>query len=95
MKHEWDKKKNEINVQKHGFDFADAHEIFEGPMFVLPDQRKDYGEDRWVGIGSLKGQVVVITYTEHEDIIRVISLRKALKHERKIYEKEIEKIIRD
>jgi uncharacterized DUF497 family protein len=53
MRFEWDGRKNQANIQKHGFDFADAWEIFESPMLVALDERADYGEDRWIGIGLL------------------------------------------
>lgn len=56
-------------------------------MLVALDEREDYGEDRWIGIGLLNGRVVVVVYTEPDDeTIRIISLRKALSHERKRYE---------
>jgi uncharacterized DUF497 family protein len=84
---DWDEEKNRENIRKHGFDFADAWEIFEAPMLSAPDMREDYGEDRWVGIGLLGNRVVVVVFTERgEDTIRIISLRKALKHERKKFE---------
>jgi uncharacterized DUF497 family protein len=80
---EWDEQKNAANIHKHGFDFTDAWEIFESPMLTAPDTREDYGEERWIGIGFLRERVVVIVFAERsDDIIRVISLRKALKHER-------------
>jgi uncharacterized protein len=85
---EWDENKNNLNIKKHGFDFEDAYIIFNMPMLVISDTREDYGEDRYIGIGILKKAVVVIVYTEstEKDMIRVISLRKATKNERKIYE---------
>ncbi|MCF2147507.1 BrnT family toxin [Desmonostoc muscorum LEGE 12446] len=56
-------------------------------MLVYLDDREDYGEDRYMGIGLLDGRVVVVVYTEpDEEILRIISLRKALSHERKRYE---------
>ncbi len=59
-------------------------------MVVRVDNRKDYGEERFVGIGFLKNLVVVIVFTEpDEETIRVISLRKALKYEREQFEKYI------
>jgi uncharacterized DUF497 family protein len=86
MNFEWDERKNEINVDKHGFDFADANQVFDLPMVVELDERDDYGEDRWIGTGMLDGRVVVVVYTEpDEEIIRIISLRKALSYERKRY----------
>jgi uncharacterized protein len=53
VRFEWDEEKNETNFRKHGFDFADAWEIFTGPILVALDDREDYGEDRWIGIGML------------------------------------------
>jgi uncharacterized DUF497 family protein len=44
---EWDEDKNQENIRKHGFDFADAWEIFEAPMLTALDTREDYGEERW------------------------------------------------
>jgi uncharacterized protein len=88
MRLEWDERKNQANIQKHGLDFADAWEIFSLPLLVAPDDREDYGEDRWIGIGLLKALVAVVVYVERdEDVIRVISLRKALSHERAEYER--------
>jgi len=87
MRFEWDEAKRKANLVKHGFDFADAFRIFSLPMVVEFDQREDYGEDRWIGIGLLDGRVVAIVYTEpDEETVRIISLRKALSHERRRYE---------
>ncbi len=86
MDFEWDEQKNRSNVSKHGFDFADAWEVFEGPMLIDFDDRSEYGEDCWTGIGLLRTWVVVVVFTEpDEQTIRIIPLRKALTHERKAY----------
>jgi uncharacterized DUF497 family protein len=53
MKFEWDERKNHANVEKHGLDFADAHKVFKAPMLVKLDEREDYGEYRWIGIGLM------------------------------------------
>jgi uncharacterized protein len=87
MNFNWDERKNEVNIDKHGFDFADAHRIFDLPMVVELDESYDYGEGRLVGTGMLDGRIVVLVYTEHdEQSVGIISLRKALSHERKRYE---------
>ncbi|MCY7276516.1 MAG: BrnT family toxin [Phormidesmis sp. CAN_BIN44] len=87
MNFEWNERKNEINLDKHGFDFTDAYRVFDLPMVVDLNERDDYGEDRWIGTGMLDGRVVVVVYTEPDELtIRIISLRKALSHERKRYE---------
>ncbi|MBU4225661.1 MAG: BrnT family toxin [Chloroflexi bacterium] len=89
MKFIWDKRKNEINIEKHELDFADAYKVFESPMLTGMDNREDYGEDRWMGIGLMDSRVVIIVFTEPEqDTIRVISFRKATTDERKKYEQE-------
>lgn len=86
MNFEWDERKNEANIAKHGLDFADASRIFKMPLRISLDNRQEYGQDRWIGLGMLSGRVVVVVYTELEDTIRIISLRKALPYERKRYE---------
>ncbi|MCA2775435.1 MAG: BrnT family toxin [Pseudanabaena sp.] len=91
MRFEWDERKNQINRAKHGFDFADAYLVFNMPMVVEIDERENYGEDRYIGIGLLQGRVVVVIYTEpDENTIRIISLRKALSYERRYYEQYLE-----
>jgi uncharacterized DUF497 family protein len=91
MKYIWDLKKNEINIQVHGIDFNDAIEMFHLPMLTSIDNRKNYGEERWVGIGFLKEIIAVIIFTEDDDrcIIRIISVRKATKDESKKFKEKI------
>ena len=89
MRFEWDEEKNKENIRKHQLDFADAWEIFDAPILANLDVRQDYGEDRWIGVGLLKNFVVVVVYTESEEVIRIISLRKALKHERTRFEEAL------
>lgn len=90
MDFDWDEEKNKENIRKHGFDFSDAWEIFEAPMRTALDLREDYGEDRWNGIGFLGNRIVIVTFSyRNEDTIRIISLRKALRYERKKFEEAI------
>ena len=90
MKFEWDDEKNKENIRKHGLDFADAWQIFDVPMLTALDIKEDYGEDRFIGIGFLKNFVVVVMNTEpEEETTRIISLRKALKHERERFEEAL------
>lgn len=87
MRFEWDEQKRKTNVHKHGFDFRDAWQVFESPMLVALDDRQNYGEDRWIGIGMLNRWVIVIVFTErNEDTIRIISMMKATTNERIRYE---------
>ncbi len=91
MKFEWDEAKNRANVRKHGFDFADAEEIFRGVLIVDADTRRDYGESRWTGLGIVGGRVAHVVFAESGlETIRIISLRKATSRERKEFEKAVE-----
>ena len=85
MEFTWDRAKQQLNLRKHRLDFADAAMVFEGPTFTFVDDRFDYNEDRYVSLGLLRNMVVVIAHSEQMDIIRVISMRKATKHEERIY----------
>lgn len=90
MNFEWDENKNRSNIRKHGIDFADVYFVFEGPMIVQIDDRVEYGEVRWKGTGYLINNVVIVVYVEIDgDTIRVISARKALRHERKQFEQAL------
>ncbi len=57
MRFEWDEAKNRANLRKHGYDFADAEEIFRGLLVVDADLREDYGEKPWRGLGTIRGRV--------------------------------------
>jgi uncharacterized DUF497 family protein len=90
MKFTWDEKKCRVNRQKHGVDFADVPAMFDLPMVTFLDRKKEYGEDRWVGIGWLADMLAVVVYTERDgDTIRIVSARKANRHEQNIYAEEI------
>jgi uncharacterized DUF497 family protein len=90
MTFEWDEGKNRANIKKHGFDFAEAEEMFRGVLIAEPDTREDYGEKRWRGIGTIRGLPTVVIFTElAPETIRIISLRRAHHEERKEYEKAI------
>ena len=90
MTYTWDDVKNRANIRKHGIDFLDVPAMFQHPMVTFLDQRKDYGEDRWFGIGILKTLLAVVVFTEPKpDTIRIISARKATQHEERIYRDEV------
>ena len=91
MRFEWDDNKNTEDIRKHGLDFADAWQVFQNPMLAKLDDREDYGENRWIGIGIISsGIVVVFIFTEKDqETIRMISMRKATKNECTRYEKAI------
>jgi len=82
----WDEEKRRANLAKHGLDFAAAEGLFDDYRLERLDTRQDYGEDRWIALGLIQGNIVVLVYTERDEDIRVISLRKATPEERTIYE---------
>ena len=87
MRFIWDETKRKSNLLKHRLDLADAEKVFAGVTFTFEDDRFDYGEPRFITMGTLHDMVVVIAHTESEREIRIISVRKATKNEQKIYYK--------
>jgi hypothetical protein len=88
VRFEWDEAKRRSNLWRHGIDFADAVDVFSRPTFTIADNRYDYGEKRFLTFGLLNGRVVAIVHTESDDVIRLISVRKAERHEEIKYFKE-------
>jgi uncharacterized DUF497 family protein len=87
MKYEWDEAKNLVNIEKHGIDFNDAHELFEGDKLVIHDDRQDYGEKRMIAVGRINGRLMVGVYTQRTETLRIISVRKANDREKERFEK--------
>lgn len=87
----WDEAKRRLNLRKHGIDFGEAEEFFDGPTVTSEDSRMAYGEQRLVSLGVLNGVVVSMTYTERNGDLRIISIRKAQKHETRFYLSQISK----
>lgn len=85
MRFSWHEPKRQTTLQKHHLDFAQAEDVFAGSTFTFEDDRKDYGEQRWVTLGLLREKVVVIVHTESDDEIRIISMREATKNEQQLF----------
>ncbi|MBL6598992.1 MAG: BrnT family toxin [Alphaproteobacteria bacterium] len=87
MKIEFDIVKSAANEQRRGFgfDFA-ARVLLDGQRFEIVDDRFDYGEIRVRTIGAIANDVFAVVYTRRGDTIRVISARKANRHERQQYQ---------
>ncbi|MDY8108814.1 BrnT family toxin [Fulvimarina sp. 2208YS6-2-32] len=83
---EWDEAKRISNMSKHGIDFALAAEFYWDVARIQPDRRGDYGEDRLSATAPLLGRLHVLVYTLRNRKVRIISLRKANKRERRVYE---------
>ena len=89
MRLEWDEAKRRSNLTRHGIDFAELGEVFEGAPVTKLDDRYDYGERRYYTLGLLRGRVLAIAHSGSEDVIRIISARKASKNEEIKYFKRI------
>ncbi|MGO8954433.1 MAG: BrnT family toxin [Rhodomicrobium sp.] len=82
---EWDEKKAAGNLAKHGVAFDTIFDFDWANSVEVEDDRFDYGEDRYVAIGWLGGELHSVTFTCRGDIIRIVSLRKSDKRDRKFY----------
>ena len=88
MNIEWDEKKNQSNILKHGISFEHAARVFTDPL-----RKEDYdtwhshsGEDRIISIGIAENRLLFVSFTEPvPETIRIISARKANKYERRYY----------
>jgi uncharacterized DUF497 family protein len=89
MQYTWHELKRQSNMKKWGLDFAEAEKVFSGPTFTFEDNRRDYGEQRWVTLGLLGDRVTVIVHTETYEEIRIISMRKAIKNEQILFFRNI------
>jgi len=90
MRYQWDTSKAALNFDKHGLSFEDAHLVLEADCFTVLDDRKNYGEKRFITFGMLRGRLVVIAHTDREDEVRIISMRKANEREQDSYQERLE-----
>ena len=86
MGFQWDPDKSIANEAKHGISFLQAIQIFRRPILKRVDDRKDYGEQRFVALGLYDEEVLCVVFTERDGDIRLISARKASKYEREKYQ---------
>ncbi len=89
MTYEWDEAKNRSNLAKHGLAFEDAERVFAGPCVTFEDDRFDYGEERLITLGFLAERLVVIAHAPRGERSRIISMRKANRHEQEIYQERL------
>ena len=90
---EWDDAKNAENRRKHGIDFEEAVEIFNGPLLTRTDDRT-YGEMREISFGFLgTGVVAAVAHTDRAGAIRMISARKATERERNLFHAYLERTL--
>ena len=86
MKFEWDDRKAAANLRKHGVDFDLAARAFGDPIAIeVIDDREDYGEERVALIGMAGEKLLKVVYPLRGNCIRIISARRATRHEREDY----------
>jgi len=83
---EWDEAKAAQNLRAHRVSFEEAT-LAVGDPFAIEwlDMREAYGEERTVLVGMSQGPLLTVVYTERERRVRIISARKAMKHEQDHY----------
>ena len=91
MRFEWDENKNRSNRKKHGVGFETAKLVFDDPLHISIQDRFENGEERWRTVGLAGGVVLLLVAhtTRDEDgdeVVKIISARKATRHERVRYE---------
>ena len=82
MKISFDPAKRDVTLRERGLDFNDAAEIFAGRSLTISDDRRDYGEARFVTYGWIGAIAVAMAWTRRQDSLRVISMRRM--HQREI-----------
>ena len=87
---EWNPRKASANLKKHGVSFAEATTVFRDPLSItVSDPDHSESEARFVDLGmSYRGRLLVVSYTERDGEIRIISARQALSSEKREYEGE-------
>lgn len=85
MRIAFDEIKRAATLESRGLDMARAAEVLTGATLTVEDDRRDYGEDRYITVGFLEGSMVVLVWTPRNDAYRIISMRKANERERQLY----------
>ena len=86
MLFEWYERKRLENFSKHGIDFVDAKEIWQGEVLEVPSEQQEHGEQRHIAYGVLEGRIIAAVSTWRGAARRLISARRARRHERQDYQ---------
>lgn len=86
--YEWDENKRQKNIEKHGIDFIDVKEMWDYPVCEIISPQTTHNEERFLAIGKIKGMCITVIYTWRDKKKRLISARKARKHEKEYYDNE-------
>jgi uncharacterized DUF497 family protein len=89
MKFSWDRRKAAANQKKHGVSFNEAATVFADSLAAtIPDPDHSASEYRFITLGvSSPGRLLVVCHTEEADSVRIISARRATRHEKDRYER--------
>lgn len=90
MEIDFDPAKRQATLDHRGLDMARAGEVFDGATLTIEDGRADYGEPRFITIGTLDGRMVVLVWTPRANAHRIISMRKANDREQNAYGPRLE-----
>jgi uncharacterized DUF497 family protein len=74
------------NLSKHGIDFVDAKEIWQGEVLEVPSEQQEHAEQRHIAYGLLEGRIIAVVFTWRGEARRLISARRARSHERRNYQ---------
>jgi uncharacterized DUF497 family protein len=92
VRFEWDETKAQSNRRKHKVSFEDARTVFDNPLAIIfDDQRHSAGESREVIIGySVEDRLLLVSFTERSEAVRIISARLATRQEQEDYEEGLQ-----
>lgn len=85
LQYEWDEEKRRTNIAKHRLDFFDASSVFDGQNIQW--ESFGYGGPRWIAVGLITNAAIAVVFTMRGQVVRIISVRRARKHEQQRYYK--------
>jgi hypothetical protein len=88
MEFEWDETKAAANLSKHGISFDEAQTVFDDPLYVdFYDPDHSVEAHRYIIVGeSRRGRLLLVSYAERDEVVRLVSAREATRAEREVYE---------
>jgi uncharacterized DUF497 family protein len=90
VRFEWDDRKNETNLKKHGVRFETATAAFHDPWFLMEKDRTEDSEDRWRTLGEVNWRYLLLVVDQNdEEVVRIITARDATPQERRRYERSL------
>lgn len=89
MEFSWDDEKRRKNLLERNVDLLYAAQIFENPILVACDRRKDYGELRWIAVGEVDDECFVVIYANRDDTIRLITAWKGGRRDKRKYQESL------